>query len=388
MRWAWSIVVVLACAARTAPPLDPRATVAEDTAEDPPVGRLAGSLPTTVLVPQPPFDPSEYLPDFHDELRWPLGSMSHPALEPHFAIAQALADPGIGWIELCGIGAQNRHGGNKDLLAYLRGWCSAIKGDIDAACTNLVPLIGSTTRGLDDAVKVDLANILATEDAERAEHWLHRHRIHDIEILDLLAANYVEVGTVADAVTINRMAMDADDRASVVTRCTRLTRQIALVGNRDTILIEALKQIASSIGKVPDPTCAKLLHKLECWRASGTIACEPYWQDVGISSQAAVMLELAAKWRSARTFGDWWELANRAANIEPFPGAAAIGRGATHTAVRPAGFCSLNTTSWLASHEASFRIAGSPDIAAQYRRLVEMCGPPPPPQPPPPPPGA
>ena len=57
---------------------------------------------------RPNIDVRSLLPDFSAELRWPLTGMSHPILEPRFAIAQELAVPGVEWQQLCARGVQNR----------------------------------------------------------------------------------------------------------------------------------------------------------------------------------------------------------------------------------------------------------------------------------------
>src|SRR5262249_50930548 len=148
------------------------------------------------FVPRPEIDIAQFLPDFHEELRWPLTQLMHPKLEPTYAIATALAAPGMGWLDLCAIGAQNRHAsGNNDQQAYLRGWCSVAKDDVDHACQYLAPLLGSVTRGMSAAVRSDLANILVAQgDADNAEHFINKHDLRDIAMLDQLAASFVEIG--------------------------------------------------------------------------------------------------------------------------------------------------------------------------------------------------
>lgn len=361
----------MACAPKEPPehPRDRAAVLAAPTLE-------AAVRSSIVFLPRPPFEPANYLPDFHDELRWPLSSMSHPSLEPRFPIAQAFAQPGVGWIELCGLGVQNRFGGDKDLLSYLRGWCSAIKGDVDAACTHLVPLVGSTTLGIDDAVKTDLANILADQGhADRAEHWINVHHIRDVEILDLLAANYVEVGTDRDAATINRLAMDSDDRATAATRCARMTRQIVLAGNSASLLLEGMRQIASSKGKTPEPTCQKLLNKLECWRARGAEACEPYWNDVGISGRVRTMIAAHDRWRLAQRYSQWRSLADETMGIVPFEGAAAYALAALDNAIRTGSSCNRNDRAWLEQNAVTLKpvLATAPELEQQFERLWTAC---------------
>src|SRR6185503_18531607 len=111
-------------------------------------------------APRPTIDVDQYLPDFHDELRWPLSGMNHPSLEPRFPVANELAI-GVDWQTLCARGVQNRTSPTqKELLSYLRGWCEVQRRDVDGACAHLTPLIGAMTFGMPAAVRQDLANIL------------------------------------------------------------------------------------------------------------------------------------------------------------------------------------------------------------------------------------
>ena len=207
--------------------------------------------------------------------------MSHPALEPKFDIASQFAQPGIGWTELCSRGIQNRYGADQELLSYLRGWCKAVQGDADAACANLVPLLGTTTPRLNAAVRTDLANILATGHLDKAQHLINVHHIRDVAMLDLLTANYVEVGTVEEAIAMNRQAMDSDDYASDSTKCIRWTRDIILTNGKLSSLMEQIEDLATK-PKLPDPTCARLSHKLKCWKRPG-LGCRQFMADEGLT---------------------------------------------------------------------------------------------------------
>jgi hypothetical protein len=268
--------------------------------------KITYSYPT--LVPRPFVDLGILVPDFHDELRWPLTPMNHPAMEPKFPIAQAFAQPGVGWLDLCGSGITNRYGKDKELLSYLRGWCKAVDGDTDAACSNLVPLIKSTTPRLEVAVRNDLANILAQGHADKAEHYIRVHSIRDVGLLDLLAANYVEVGTAQDALAINRNAIDSDDYANAETKCMRWTRHIVLSGDKSSLLIKQIEGLAKQ-PKNADPTCVTEYAKLTCW---ATEECAAYVHELGgVLFDAAIFGDLA-NWDRRKISEDWWRIADTA----------------------------------------------------------------------------
>src|SRR5664279_442552 len=93
------LVVLVGCGAKPAEPLSTPARIAPPEIEAPtPGSRIAFSRPS--------IDIAVYLPDIAQYGRWPLTLSEHPALEPHFDIAGALADPGISWTDLCARGAQ------------------------------------------------------------------------------------------------------------------------------------------------------------------------------------------------------------------------------------------------------------------------------------------
>ena len=103
------VVVLLAAAACRPKPPEPLAREPEIEPNEPdePVGDLPMPL-EIVLAPRPDIDITNLVPDPTHELRWPLSMASHPELEPQFEIAAALAEPGVGWTDLCRLGAHNR----------------------------------------------------------------------------------------------------------------------------------------------------------------------------------------------------------------------------------------------------------------------------------------
>lgn len=360
-----TVATLAACGAKPPPPVD---NAADEPTPEP--RRIIGGF-KGLSVPRPAIDIARYAPDFHDELRWPLTGMNHPSLEPRFPIAQQLAESGITWQELCARGVHKRvSASQQELLAYLHGWCDVLDRNVDAACAHLKPLLGSLTRGLTPAVRQDLANILAANgDADRAEHWLNKHDLRDTELLDLLAATYVEVGSHEDAVTINRRAIDSDDYATDATKCRRLTRQIVLSGSGDaTFATEALRQLATQ-PKIPDPLCKRLIHKVGCWLAPG-LQCTQYLADEHIDPRAVELLDAYYNWPRDATQAEWWSAADRARRALPLPGAAELVVTAFEASLQADSMC-LNARN-TAVHAAIDELRADPANAAYEPRLAKL----------------
>jgi hypothetical protein len=317
MRVGLAALLLTACAPKPAESLE-----VMNAGAPPPVH--AAHVEHRATAPRPVFDVGNLVPDFHDLLRWPLTAMSHPALSPRFGIAAVFADPGIDWIELCKRGVQNRSmgGRNRDELEYLRGWCSALNGDVDNACDKLVPLVTSAVVGMSPAVRIDVANILVDSgNADKAEHWIQRYHIDDPELLDTLAATYIEVGNERDAWTINRHVMDSDDTPSVETVCRRLVKHIVLSpeGERRAPASTLEKMVASA--KVPNTVCLELYRAVTCWMDPAN-DCRPYLMDQHIDTRFANIVWLQHRWpRAAATESTWIAIADRARDTVPLAGA-------------------------------------------------------------------
>src|SRR5262249_42815181 len=133
----------------------------------------------TIAAKRPDVDIASLLPDPTEHGRWPLAIDVHPELEPRFNIAAALAQPGIGWLELCQRGAQNRHlSHDQDLTAYLAAWCSVAKHDVGDALFRLGQLRASTIKGLADAIRYDVADIVVDHgSADAVENELARSQL-------------------------------------------------------------------------------------------------------------------------------------------------------------------------------------------------------------------
>lgn len=335
-------VVTTACGSSSKPPATsaPQPVPPAPTIEQPPVVTTAPAAPAE-LVPRPIID-VELVPDLRAELRWPLSAMTHPELAPRLDIASVFADAGIGWIELCERGVHRRTmaGRNRDELEYLRGWCSALAGDADAACEKLAPLRGSTVRGLAAAVRIDLANIIATAgNADRADHLINKHRIDGIEIFDLLAATYVELGKERDAYEMNKYVLANDVEPSAAVQCRRLIKDIALGGDRSERLAE-LAALANRSGS--DPTCLQLQHKAAC-TFGGPSKCQDYLADAGIDPAYAGVVDAYRAWPgyvTAHNVEAWLRVVRAATGAPRVPAARNLATIALETARRFAPDCS------------------------------------------------
>ena len=331
MRWLAVFVVAAACGAKA-----PAGVGNVETST-----RREASQWRELYANRPRIDLSWLMPDFHDELRWPLTGMNHPSLDPRFAVADQLAI-GLTWQQLCARGVHKRVvPTQKELLSYLHAWCDVQTKDVDGALTRLTPLLGSTTLGLAQAVRQDIANILVDHgSADKAEHWLHKHAIKDAQVLDLLAAGYVEVGSMPDAFAINRRALDNDFRPTDDTTCRRLTRRIVIGLEIETLAsIDSLKSLAMKSYQEAEPLCMRLLHKVQCWR-DPSASCSFFFADENADTHAMLLYDSYYEWPAKKVgWFEWLVYVDKARLALPTPGAAELVLTALETSVAAHGDC-------------------------------------------------
>lgn len=307
-------------------------------------------------TPRPTIDIERLLPDFHEERRWPLSAMSHPELAPRFPIAQVFAMPGIDWLELCQRGAHKRTtaGTNRDELDYLRGWCAAANGDADAACAELIPLRSSSVLGLGTAIPYDLANILASvNDIDDAERLLSKYRISDTQVLDLLAATYLELGMDRHAYEVNRRALDTPGRTTRADRCRRLTRSIVLGPESERPLRAAELEQQLTDAKSRDATCASLHVAARCWIERGR-TCKEYLAISGAPHTSLPLLLAYRAWpQQDASAARWSSVGTLALDAIPADGARELAVAAFDMFMRTAEPCADTTLATLraAQHE-------------------------------------
>jgi hypothetical protein len=279
-------------------------------------------------APRPDVDVSAYLPDLHEELRWPLTVQTHPMLEPHFPIARELAQPGIGWQQLCTPAVLGRHvvGSNaNELMEYLRGWCAAAGGDVDVALEHFSRVRGSVVSGLAAALVYDVPFVLCEQTSNVAERLLDKHAMNDVRILDVLAAAYVEIGRDDDAAAINRRAIAfARGRTNDASFCHRGAREVILGGRLDVLETEK--------GKSKDPTCIELLDALAC---SIRRDCVPYIVNQQKDEKLGHLLDAYLQWPTgSNDYTHWRAVVHHAAKALPLPGADELGRAALPALIR------------------------------------------------------
>jgi hypothetical protein len=316
----WLVVAVLGCGAPRQPPA-PRAT--------PPVERSVASRPAAHVAPPSEGTASDHpMPsaltnlafDVQEELRWPLTPGMHPVMEPAYPIAPIFADSGVGWADLCARGVQNRSAPSisREHLSYLRGWCHAGNRQVDRALDELGPLRHARVPRLAEAVRIDIANILAgAGPADQAQKQLARANIDDLAVYDLLAAAYVEVGSTADASELNDQALDGGYGGTTpAARCHRLARRIAL--QRDPSARPS-KADLSSLGESGDRECQRLRAHLQCSIAR---QCEDWVKELGVPHDTVFLFDTHYLWsEAARGRESWRSVMERALMALPVPGA-------------------------------------------------------------------
>lgn len=319
------VALLFACGAkppeRVATP--PPQNVAKPVVRAPAPATKVDDVAPPVRGVRPKIDLAYLVPDPTGELRWPLTASNHPELEPQFEIARALAEPGVSWIDLCRLGAQNRNAGKdkRDHIAYLRGWCSVGKHDADAALAQLAPLAHSVVPGLAPAVRNDFANILVEHGtADDAARLLAKHKITDIVVLDVLAATYVELGKLDDAYTINELALARDNRRDQADRCQRLTRRIVLQPPPPRLKPDLRTDTLFDVPMGAHPTCTRLDRALACW-LSPAADCTPYFIEQNIDPAKAHLLIRAYNGWPATATGLWEPTWRHAVSALPLAGA-------------------------------------------------------------------
>jgi hypothetical protein len=360
------LLLVAACAAKAPASNEPHV---RDVALAPKGLRPALSH-RRMFFERPTVDLSMYLPDFQNELRWPLTGLDHPTLEPRFPIAPQLAI-GVDWQTLCVRGVHKRTSASqKDLLAYLSGWCAVLERDVDRACRDLKPLYASGVRGLAAAVPYDVANILVAQGGERAERLLSAHSIRDITTLDLLAASFIEVGSQADALAINRRATDADTLANDATQCRRLVKRIVMSDEESRkLLVEELLTLVYPPRHAIDPVCQRLVNKVRCWRDPAG-SCFYYVQDEQLSPNVEHLLTAYYRWPRSGNYEDYWKIAGVSLQALDVTGGAELTVAAIERALQAHGDCPMDIR--IGVHPMIDAIRRSPGGASFEARLARV----------------
>ncbi|MDB4953103.1 MAG: hypothetical protein JWO36_672 [Myxococcales bacterium] len=374
-------LVGLAMVAGCAPAVTPPSETPVQTEPKRPAYVLAWSVPP-VAHERPDLDVDALLPDVAEISRWPLAVSDHPELEPRFPIAAALATPGIGWLDLCSRGAQNRHVPNaQDQVAYLAAWCAVAAQDEEVAMLRLAPLQHSAVRGMPEAVRFDFASILVENgDADEAMRDLIRNQADRVEVLDLVAASYEHLGRPADARVINNHAIEIDGHPlSEAVRCHREARRIVLADaeQRPWALqrFEKTLEIPAGSKRIPDPTCTRIAADLACWvpamSGNSEPACVPYARAHGIDLRQLALIDAYQRWPpEAADFHAWWAVALRAKQAVPLEGADLLAVIALESAFQAAS-CDSPHASEIGTEARRLRVAlrGAPTRAALEPRL-------------------
>jgi len=335
MKRRFAVMVLVGCGAKPAEPLavSPPLTPNElQLSRPPPRGpvrsfdKAAASPhvmgPGDLVFPRPVLETAIEPPDVTELGRWPLTVAEHPALEPHFDIAAALAYPGISWTDLCARGAQHRHlSAQQELVDYLDAWCTAETGNYGGAIEKLGHLRTAPNARLVEKLKFDVAALAAAHGLARdLESFLRDGGFLDVEHVDLISAAYFEIGKLEDAAEANRLAETMDRAPSEKVECTRLLRAIAdsSPDGRDAV-IEDLRRLASPPADSPrPPRCRAQYHMVQCWSGG---SCNDYWASLGPASEADGLARLGHvyyHWERNFSGFDWHMAAEEVSQAEPF----------------------------------------------------------------------
>jgi hypothetical protein len=348
MMKIWLVVAVVGCGAKPAEPLEPLTPNELALSTPPPSGPVRSPGPPVPAVripssgglgfPRPMIETQIDPPDVNELGRWPLTIAEHPALEPHFDVASALADPGVTWTDLCARGAQHRHlSTNQELVAYLDAWCSVITSDYSAAITKLGHVRFAANKQLVGALKLDVAAIVAAHgSATDLESFLRGGGFLDLEHVDLVAAAYFEVGKLDDAAVANNTARMMAGAPSEIDRCARVMRAIADTANGDRLdEIADLGRLAyPPADGIRSPHCRVQADMVRCWHDNN---CMKYWSDQIPGAEPEILQLFADVYRSwdvQRTNDEWDVVARRLTFVPPLHDRYVLLRPALELALR------------------------------------------------------
>ena len=149
---------------------------------------------------------------------WPLTEA--PSLEPHYRVASP-------WFAAC-----DRRGHlPDDALAYVEAWCRYRRDSSFDVVAALLPQRSSNVLGLGDAIRHDVANLVADRrSGQGAVSWLAEDASHEDALYELLIAVYTDLGRIDDAAIV---AKEYVERRSP--RCSRelVDAKFALVSYGD-----------------------------------------------------------------------------------------------------------------------------------------------------------
>jgi hypothetical protein len=308
------LVVLVGCGAKPAEPLSTPPPIAHPAIDKsvelrPVKSEIAGT--------RPKLDIDDYVPDVAEYGRWPLTISEHPSLEPHFNIAEALAEPGVSWTDLCARGAQHRHLSSKqELVDYLDAWCNVAADDFRTAITKLGDSRRAKTVGVTRALRLDVASIAAAHgSAHDLESFLRSGGFLNVEEVDLVAAAYDEVGALDDAEEANRLAITMDYTPTEPMMCKRMLRAIAdTKGTPQGEAIAALQERAKPLKGIGEqtPRCVAEYAEVQCWRGA---ECYDYWVDRWIAVTGStrsvgvgvrILVSAYHDWPAEPQFGSTW----------------------------------------------------------------------------------
>jgi hypothetical protein len=138
--------------------------------------------------------------------------------------------------------------------------------------------------------------------------------------------------------------------------------------------VAAYKQLKAMAidAKVPDPTCARLYNKVECWR--NREMCAGYYNDENVDERTRLLVDTYYAWPSSGSLTDWWSYADRARLSIPTPGASELALSALENAVQAGDGCPLGLA--LSIHHTIEEIRhdlAATGLANRLVRLKQAC---------------
>jgi hypothetical protein len=143
-----------------------------------------------------------------------------------------------------------------------------------------------------------------------------------------------------------------------------------LSGDKMSSLLLEVEDLATK-PKLPDPTCVRMLHKLECWRERS--ACREFYADEGLDTAMVNLTDAYYSWPNDRSQRHWLDIADKAIDASSLPAAHDVAFAALENAVRADPTCDQSTKDWMTLRTKAFRALLDTNEQVRLDMIIASC---------------
>ncbi len=314
---------------------------------------------TPLQMPRPAIAVATVTPETNLRRPWPLTEL--PSLQPHHDFAMAR--------DLCSGEWAQRNKLHTDLVAYGAAWCQ-IRARDDRGLAALATLARSSSDDVKRAARLDVVNLVAGTDPDRAMARLRAFELDAPEELDLLAAIYGALDMREQALAVAVRASREDAHRAPLEHCERTLAWSRLDDLTDDLSLVAERSSGPCAKRAAAVWCA-----IEAARTSPGSArlpavreCYNEFPDDADADRRAWLVVAFFQWSSSQVPAEWLALSRQAENALGLAGAEDLAVTALERAVRVSA-CEAEVLRGVAA--AAFRVANHDRHEAAYEKRLD-----------------